>query len=67
MKIKLRDNLIINTHEIKSLRSKPMRLYISFGKEKKADYTIEWFDETFTEITKQEYKMLAKILGDKND
>ena len=62
MKIKLSNNLIINTKDIKSLRDKPMRLYVSFGKEIKVDYSIEHLDGTFTEINKKEYKMIQKIL-----
>ena len=67
MKIKLRNNFIVNTDEIKFLRNKPMRLYVSFGKEKRADYTIEWLDDTFTEITKKEYKLLLNILEKNNE
>lgn len=67
MKIKLTCKTIIDTKEIKRLRDKPVRLYISFGKEEKVDYSIEWNDGTFTEITKQEYKRLKKIVGDENE
>lgn len=68
MKIKLTCQTIIDTNEIKSLRNKPVRLYVSFGKETKVDYSIEWKDGTFTEITKQEYKRLNKLLkGDSNE
>lgn len=63
MKIKLSNNLIINTKDIKSLRDKPMRLYVSFGKEIKVDYSIEHLDGTFTEINKKEYKLLKGMLG----
>ena len=62
MKIKLSNNLIINTKDIKTLRDKPVRLYVSFGKEIKVDYSIEHLDGTFTEINKKEYKMIQNIL-----
>lgn len=62
MIIKLRDGIIIDTSKIKSLRDKPIKLYVQFGREIKVDYSIEWYSGEFSIITKQEYKRLNKLL-----
>lgn len=66
MKIKLFD-VTINTDKIKQLRKKPIKLQHGLNGTIKPRYSIEFNDGTFKEITKQEYKRLIKMLGDKND
>ena len=63
--INLGNGIKIKTSEIKQLRDKPIKLYVEFGKEIKADYCLEFYDGTFIELTKQQYKMIKKILKGK--
>ena len=58
--------MFIDTNDIKSLRDKPIKLYAN-GKDYKASYAIEFKNNTFTEITKQEYKYLKKVLKGENN
>lgn len=68
MKVKLRDGITIDTTKIKALRNKPVKLYVSLGKGTKVDYSIEWNNGMFSEISKQDYKRLIKILeGEPNN
>lgn len=61
MKIKLFDTTI-NTDNIKKLWNKPKKLHCGLSKTIKPNYSIEFNDGTFKEITKQEYKLLLKYL-----
>lgn len=61
MKIKL-SQITIDISRIKQLHNKPKKLYAGMGKDIRPNYCIEFKDGTFTEITKQEYKMLDNIL-----
>lgn len=61
MKVKLSNNNIINTAFIKQLRNKKVKLQAGLNKIIKPKYSIEFMDGTFTEISKQEYKLLKRM------
>ena len=66
MKVKL-SQLTIETDNIKQLHNRPKKLYRGMGKDIRTNYCIEFIDDTFTEITKQEYKTLKGILKNEKD
>ena len=65
--INLDNGIKIKSTEIKKIRNKPKKLYAGFGKEIRADYCLEFYNGTFMELTKQQYKMIKKILRGEED
>ena len=63
MKIKLTD-CVVDTKKIKQLRNKPIKLLRGLNKKIKPHYTIEFIDNTFKVITKQEYKLLKEAINE---
>ena len=60
MRIRL-SQVTVETSQIKQLHNKWKKLRAG-NKDIKLHYSIEFTDESFMEITKQEYKMLKNIL-----
>lgn len=62
MKIKLSD-ITIDTSNIKELHNKNKKLHSGLNKTIKPHYSIEFINDTFLPINKQEYKLLKSRIG----
>lgn len=65
MKVKL-SQITLDISKIKQLHNKYKKLHSGLNKTTRPHYSVEFHDGTFTEITKQEYKLLKGILDNEN-
>lgn len=61
MKIKLKSGFVVDTKEVRRLHNKPIRL-VKIRYTIKPKYSVEFLDGTFEVLSRQEYKLLSKVI-----